>query len=72
MDMLRSLAGTPLRQASFAVVHYPHGWACAFRGLLGPDRPIDRAAYAFMDPASAKEHPHELWLREPSERVHEA
>ncbi|MER6512860.1 hypothetical protein ABT158_39055 [Nonomuraea sp. NPDC001636] len=34
------------------------------RGLLGPDRPIDRVAYVFMNPASAKAHLHELWLRE--------
>lgn len=31
---------------------------------LGPDRPLDRVAYVFLDPAEAQRHLHELWCYE--------
>ncbi|MFY0568238.1 hypothetical protein ACN28E_31005 [Archangium lansingense] len=40
--------------------------ACAARmnQALGPERPIERVAYVFMEPEVARAHLHELWLRE--------
>lgn len=40
--------------------------ACALRleGSLGPGQPLARVAYVFMEPAKARAHLHELWLRE--------
>ncbi len=35
-----------------------------FRQALGPDRPIDAVAYAFIFPEQAHANLHELWLRE--------
>ncbi|MFI1566259.1 hypothetical protein ACH4ZX_24925 [Streptomyces sp. NPDC020490] len=31
---------------------------------LGPDRPVERVAYVFMDAEAAHAHLHALWLRE--------
>ncbi|MGM0554948.1 MAG: hypothetical protein ACQEVA_01075 [Myxococcota bacterium] len=40
--------------------------ACAVRhyNQLGEDRPVERVAYFFIDPEQARDHLHELWLRE--------
>ena len=39
---------------------------CAARHdqALGPERPIDKVAYVFAEEREAREHLHELWLRE--------
>lgn len=40
--------------------------ACSLRldGAVGPGQPLTRVAYVFMEPARARAHLHELWLRE--------
>ncbi|MGW7201290.1 hypothetical protein [Streptomyces chryseus] len=40
--------------------------ACVARRTrpLGPDKPVRRVAYVFMDPQAAHAHLHALWLRE--------
>jgi hypothetical protein len=40
--------------------------ACAARRdqVLGPERPLRRIAYIFLEAARAEAHLHELWLRE--------
>jgi hypothetical protein len=40
--------------------------ACSLRleGAIGPGQPLTRVAYVFMEPARARAHLHELWLRE--------
>jgi hypothetical protein len=40
--------------------------ACAARhyNVLGPDKPLDNVAFVFMAESAAREHLHEMWLRE--------